>query len=795
MQDNLRLLLVAMGKPGNGLQVEPKVLIMHHDKDEGLPAWLDGGRGRRKLTMSLHLSSGQGRIAEGGALRLHPVAEASASGRGVVEVPGSIGCWCVYYTHKFRQEVTRVKRQEVRWSISAFAEDAALADREEKARAKYLSQSETSTVDSDDDFFEAQQCDRCGFAAGNGITLCCPGDHRICRQCLHIEIRQQGVPTCPACVKNGEESRDYWANKWDLLASASLDEIGCVCPYVGAEEKIDPGSRVIIAGQSRESNLNGKLGEAIWWSAESRAWQVLVFATGQITMVSPNCLNLADCCPPGGPLLKCPCWPSGRGIVPVSLGCRCCAKQAILTVTGDPPEGYPYGHGIDYMPFDWNLSSLDGILHFLRHNFANFFHFNNQTIMPVDGHPNVKFDKFNSSFMTFLHHDPRKDCSKIIGRMDRFRKLCTHTRETRGARPILFVRYVHETKEFARIDELYAHLRLWAGGRARLLIVSMCQTPTERPKLYRHVRLPRVLFWLCGEIGLMDFSPTRKGIRFVVLDELGLLNCETIDPDTYQFEKFRDPNTTQSHLCKDGDWLTDIKGQDPAFFPDCPRCQEPWQKRPEGAALYGVVKSAREGQVAQMLQELMPPDVNCWDAQGQRPLHRLVELEAKGVTTESTVRIAALLLLAHADPRCHDFERVSVLQHAKRTKASHEVCALLRAAAAVTVEDGTDTQALHRALDLVGEPGRSSLHRVLCVHALRHVGEGEVRWRQPDTESIIDEVETMLRRLEREPEEVRKQELKRVLLEWHPDKNSHRSDLATVVFQYIQANKDRVIRR
>jgi len=37
--------------------------------------------------------------------------------------------------------------------------------------------------------------------------------------------------------------------------------------------------------------------------------------------------------------------------------------------------------------------------------------------------------------------------------------------------------------------------------------------------------------------------------------------------------------------------------------------------------------------------------------------------------------------------------------------------------------------------------------------------------------------------------------MKKLLLEWHPDKNADRHELATTVFQFLQAQKDRVVKR
>lgn len=83
------------------------------------------------------------------------------------------------------------------------------------------------------------------------------------------------------------------------------------------------------------------------------------------------------------------------------------------------------------------------------------------------------------------------------------------------------------------------------------------------------------------------------------------------------------------------------------------------------------------------------------------------------------------------------------------------------------------------------------------VDALRIVGEAELAWRNPppDGESVIAQVAEELRAAESLPEAERKRAVKRLLLEWHPDKNAHRLALSTMVFQYLQAHKGGVISR
>lgn len=469
--------------------------------------------------------------------------------------------------------------------------------------------------------------------------------------------------------------------------------------------------------------------------------------------------------------------------------------------------GWPYFHGLLHMPFDWNVTSLEGLLFFLRHDFRFFFHYTGMRVVKAVNQQNITFDNYHSSLHAYIHHHPRTDSGKLANRAERFRALCRHTRDVRGARPLLFVRYAHCSEEFARIDELYSLLRLWAGSQIRLCVVCMLQTDPGKELIYRYRKFPRVLFRLVSFVNVMDFQPFREAIRLSVFDEAGLLNCPTIDLSDLRLQRFRDPYTTMSELCGEGDWLDDLHGQDPSFYPDCPAAQVAWQGCASNEQLVRAVQSGDLNRVRRSLEPLgkglsLIADPNCWAADGCGPLHFLGELKVS--TAQRVVRIAAALLLAHADPRCRNRSGVSALEHARRRGSPAELRALLRAAAVTDGEDdagdsrGVESSAvLHRALEMLEAPDRARLSLVLGVKTLRVVGQAESLWRHPppDGEAFIAALEEVMLGLERLPGPQRKREMKRLLLEWHPDKNPDRRDLATTVFQYLQAQKDRVIKR
>lgn len=81
--------------------------------------------------------------------------------------------------------------------------------------------------------------------------------------------------------------------------------------------------------------------------------------------------------------------------------------------------------------------------------------------------------------------------------------------------------------------------------------------------------------------------------------------------------------------------------------------------------------------------------------------------------------------------------------------------------------------------------------RILGLCTLRPVGPAELSWRSPlpDEEKVLQGLGEELRALEMVPRQERRAQLRRLLLEWHPDKNAHRLSLATAAFQFLQANK------
>lgn len=789
--DQLQQLLKNMGAGGEHLTVENRILLAYHAEGQTLPPWEDiAGRRTCRVTLIFHLSTGHDTIADGGALRLHRSSDSSVADlpsrssakRGVVaEVPAAGGHWCVFNTLDFKQEITKVVQPCGRWCLVVNAVDP-------NAVAKLAESTARKGVDASVEV----NCSVCGFAAGDGVVLPCKSEHRVCRACLQTEVRKSAVSTCPCCA--GESDRVYISRDFDLFASSGLDDIGCVCP----DDLVEPGARVILCGQSKSAQLNGKLAEAIWWNEKTRSWDVRVFATGQVLTMAERSMHLVEPCAAGGSLHNCPCWPSGRGVYPISLGNRCCTKLGIDECTGaiGCPGGYPYFHGQEYMPFDSILTSLDGILYFLRHNFDNFFHWNDCLDVSPRQCPHVVFKTYRSTLHAFPHHHPRKDSDKLWRRVERFRLLCRHSRDVRGARTPLFIRFVGCSEEFARIEELYSLLRLWAGPQVRLFIVSMLQTRGTRPRVQRLAKFPRVLLYLTGVVTVMDFWPIREACRLAVYDEAGLLDCPEVTQDGLisQVVPFSDPYTTESPECPET-WLTPAAGKQPSFFHDCQKAQVPDQGCNGSRSLRAAVRRGDIHDVSDILSGGQSADPNCWNALGRTPLHDLCEMAGRLVGSKVAVQIAAELLLAHGDPRCKDQNGLTAFQMAIDGSPA-ELLAILKAAM-LDFSWMDDPSVIYRALEFLGEPKRSQFARLFDVHGIRAIGPAEYLWRcpPPDESIVLAKVAEELKAFEQLPEMERKKALKRLLLEWHPDKNADRLSLATTVFQFLQAQKGSVIRR
>mmetsp|Transcript_58774 Transcript_58774/g.137214 ORF Transcript_58774/g.137214 Transcript_58774/m.137214 type:complete len:327 (+) Transcript_58774:87-1067(+) len=152
-----------------------------------------------------------------------------------------------------------------------------------------------------------------------------------------------------------------------------------------------------------------------------------------------------------------------KSIQLVSLGCYCGVKASFQSI----------GRGSEHMPFDWMRTSLDGLLHFIRSDFAGFFNYVSGPIS-IPGQTCVLYRGYQHSFWHDNPTDPAM-VSKYERRMDRFNSI------DGDARKVLFVRAVCDTKEVARAPELLHELKEAFGRQCMLLMVMDFQHRMHGP--------------------------------------------------------------------------------------------------------------------------------------------------------------------------------------------------------------------------------------------------------------------------------------------------------------------------
>lgn len=241
------------------------------------------------------------------------------------------------------------------------------------------------------------------------------------------------------------------------------------------------------------------------------------------------------------------------------------------------------------------------------------------------------------------------------------------------------------------------------------------------------------------------------------------------------------------------------------IFPDCRRAQELNQ----GRSINDVLRKAVARQDLAMVRQALASDAdaNTWDANGRRPLHDLCQAVAGisrlscGENHQKCVQIAAELLLAHGDPRACDREGNTVLSLCNRlARRKAEDCAplLFTLLGAIALENGepssvaTSTPRLFRSLELLGDPLRSQVAvNLLGLQPLRALGAAELAWRNPSLglQQQLVQIDEQLAQIKLMKPAKRKAALRRLLFEWHPDKNRHRHGLATEAFQHLQVQK------
>lgn len=200
----------------------------------------------------------------------------------------------------------------------------------------------------------------------------------------------------------------------------------------------------------------------------------------------------------------------------VSLGCYCGPKLSFQQI----------GRGAETLPFDWVRTRLDGVLHFLRTNFAGFFDFVTQ--MPVPG-TSGNMVMYRSHLHSFWHDNPTEPSMQEKYR----RRIARLMKMNADQQPVLFVRSVGSTDELPRAGELLSELTLRFGRHSKLLLIVDFQSTPHGPFVVQGY--PNLLIYLfCREAhdtsGLGPYNaPVRCGLDWAVgrpVGEVGLPSLE-----------------------------------------------------------------------------------------------------------------------------------------------------------------------------------------------------------------------------------------------------------------------------
>jgi len=163
----------------------------------------------------------------------------------------------------------------------------------------------------------------------------------------------------------------------------------------------------------------------------------------------------------------------------VSLGCYCGPKLTFQQI----------GRGAETLPFDWIRTRPDGILHFLRNDFAGFFEFRSKVDVP-----GCSMTCFRGPLHSFWHDDPTEPSmrEKYTRRIDRLMSIRA------DEKPVLFVRAAGHNDELLRASELMGELERTFGKQSRLLLILDFQKDPHGP--FTVTGIPNLLLYLfCRE--------------------------------------------------------------------------------------------------------------------------------------------------------------------------------------------------------------------------------------------------------------------------------------------------------
>jgi len=138
----------------------------------------------------------------------------------------------------------------------------------------------------------------------------------------------------------------------------------------------------------------------------------------------------------------------------ISLGSYCGPKLTFQKI----------GRGAATLPFDWIRTRMEGIIHFLRHDFQNFFDFVTQQRVP-DTDLMVMFRGY---YHSFWHDDPNEPSmhERYERRIQRLWEMKSNEEEK-----LLFVRSNVSHEEVLQVPELMRELRGKFGPSVRFLLI------------------------------------------------------------------------------------------------------------------------------------------------------------------------------------------------------------------------------------------------------------------------------------------------------------------------------------
>jgi len=199
----------------------------------------------------------------------------------------------------------------------------------------------------------------------------------------------------------------------------------------------------------------------------------------------------------------------GENVRLVSLGCTCGPKLSFQQL----------GRGAETLPFDWVISRLKGVLHFMRNDFGDFFDY--VTMKPDCGGMTM----YRSRYHSFWHDNPDDDGmrERYGRRIDRFENLFSIT-----SQPVLFVRVVASTDELQLVEELLDEVTQRFGDHAHLLVILDFQMRISGPAIVLGTRGKMMLYYHAAEDREPAHAPYQKPVKVGLQWAAGkAVNCTT----------------------------------------------------------------------------------------------------------------------------------------------------------------------------------------------------------------------------------------------------------------------------